>query len=66
MFKLCIGVCKKVEKPNLKPKPEKLDKCYIPIGIFYWLGFNFRINLYYFAVYAHISPIALDLGFFEF
>jgi len=39
-----------------------IEKCHICIGIFYSLGFNFGINLHYFAVYAHISLITF--GFF--
>ena len=44
----------------------EFDKCHTCMGIFIDFDLIFGINLHYFAVYAHISPIMLGFGFFKF
>jgi len=35
-------------------------------GYFKWFGLNFGINLHYFEIYAHNSPITVGFGLFGF
>ena len=45
LFVVCLRTSKSLSM-------GEFDKCHICIGIFYWFGLNFGINLCYFMIYA--------------